>query len=138
VTLSGRSNGRCEFALDCREIAVSLFAHGTANLMTTVENVQKWYEAHAEHLSKSWKRHRFSPHESADMVRGKATLELESPTELASVTFWNKGDVTFIRLDLPSKRKEPAVVDDRMLLPGEDVIRLLESYLQQLTLSPMQ
>lgn len=33
---------------------------------------------------------------------------------------------------------EPAGFDERMLLPGEDVIRLLEFYLQQLTRSRMQ
>jgi hypothetical protein len=46
------------------------------------------------------------------------------------ITFWNKGDVTVLRLDLPAKTD--SVVDDRALAESEDVALLLDSYFQQI------
>jgi len=46
------------------------------------------------------------------------------------ITFWNKGEVTVLRVDLPAKTD--SVVDDRVLSDSENIALLLDSYLQRL------
>ena len=96
---------------------------------TIVERVTKWYEDHVDQLSAHWSMARIKSLESAHPVRGKVVIEVESATTVAMITFWNKGDVTVLRLDLPAKTD--SVVDDRALAESEDVALLLDSYFQQ-------
>jgi hypothetical protein len=52
----------------------------------------------------------------------------ESASVIASVLFWNSGNVTVLRLELPARRD--SVIDDRIFSPAEDVGLLLDSYLR--------
>jgi hypothetical protein len=99
---------------------------------TIVETVETWYGRSVDRLKAEWPTISIRSLEAADPIRGKVTIEAESTSVAASVTFWNKGDVTVLRLDLPAKKD--VVVDDRTLSASEDVAVLLDSYFRQLAL----
>jgi hypothetical protein len=99
---------------------------------TIVERVEKWYGEHVDRLKSEWPTIRIQSLESADPIHGKVTIEAESASVAAMVTFWNKGEVTVLRLDLPAKKD--SVVDDRAVSASEDIAVLLESYFRQLAL----
>jgi len=98
--------------------------------MTIVQTVERWYDANLDHLRPNWRDTSIRSYEPADPVHGKVEIRAESDRILASVTFWNKGDVCVLRLDLPEKRE--SVLDDRMTAASEDIVLLLDSYFRQL------
>jgi hypothetical protein len=65
-----------------------------------------------------------------DEVRGKAAIAVETQTTLASVTFWNQGDVEVITVD-KATRKE-SILDDRKLTSSDNIESLLNGYFQQI------
>jgi hypothetical protein len=97
---------------------------------TIVEHVENWYGKHFDRLKTQWATISIRSHKSPDLAHGKVEIRAQSASVAASVTFWNKGDVTVLRLDLPAKLD--SVIDDRKLSPSEDVGLLLDSYFRQL------
>ncbi len=97
---------------------------------TIVEHVEDWYGKHVDHLKTQWAATSIRSLKSSDPIHGKVEIRAESASVAASVTFWNSGNVTVLRLDLPVKGD--SVVDDRKLSPTEDVGLLLDSYFRQL------
>jgi hypothetical protein len=97
---------------------------------TIVQSVENWYESNVDRLKTEWEALSIRSQASADLVHGKVEIRAESSSVAASITLWNKGDVTVLRLDLPAKRE--AVVDDRKVSASEDVCLLLNSYFRQL------
>ena len=97
---------------------------------TIVEDVENWYRKHLDRLKTQWAATSIRSYKSPDPIHGKVEIRAESASVAASVTFWNSGDVTVLRLDLPAKRE--SAIDDRKLSPTEDVELLLDSYFRQL------
>ena len=97
---------------------------------TIVQSVENWYESNVDRLKTEWEALSIRSQASADLVHGKVEIRAESSSVAASITLWNKGEVTVLRLDLPAKRE--AVVDDRKVSASEDVCLLLNSYFRQL------
>jgi hypothetical protein len=97
---------------------------------TIVEHVEDWYGKHVEGLKTQWTATSIRSLNFRDPVQGKVEIRAESATVAASVTFWNSGNVTVLRLDVPAKRD--SVIDDRKLSAAEDIGLLLDSYFRQL------
>jgi hypothetical protein len=97
---------------------------------TIVEHVEDWYGKHVDQLKTHWAVTSIRSLKSSDPIHGKTEIRIESTSVAATVTFWNSGDVTVLRLDLPVKRD--SVIDDRKLSPTEDIGLLLDSYFRQL------
>jgi len=97
---------------------------------TIAEHVEDWYGKHRDRLKTQWAGTIIRSFKSPDPIHGKVEIRAESPSVAASVTFWNSGNVTVLRLDLPAKGD--SVIDDRKLSPTEDVGLLLDSYFRQL------
>ena len=97
---------------------------------TIAEHAEDWYGKHRDRLKTQWAATSIQSFKSPDPILGKVEIRAESPSVAASVTFWNSGNVTVLRLDLPAKRD--SVIDDRKLSPTEDVGLLLDSYFRQL------
>jgi hypothetical protein len=97
---------------------------------TIVEDVEDWYGKHVERLKTQWTATSIRSLKSPDPVHGKVEIRAESASVAASITFWNSGNVTVLRLDLPAKRD--SVIDDRKLSPTDDVGLLLDSYFWRL------
>lgn len=97
---------------------------------TIAEYVEDWYAKHRDRLKAQWADISIRSFKSPDPIHGKVEIRAESPSVAVSVTFWNSGNVTVLRLDLPAKG-DP-VIDDRKLLPTEDVGLLLDSYFRKL------
>ena len=97
---------------------------------TIGEQVEDWYGKQRNRLKTQWAATSIRSFKSPDPIHGKVEIRAESPSVAASVTFWNSGNVTVLRLDLPAKRD--SVIDDRKLSPTEDVGLLLDSYFRQL------
>src|SRR5260370_36312821 len=91
--------------------------------MTNVEQVEKWYEAHEEILARQCSVLRINTLMPLDEMRGKTEIRVETQTTLASVTFWNQGDVAVLTVD-KSTRKE-SIVDDRQLTAEDEIESLL-------------
>jgi hypothetical protein len=98
--------------------------------MTIVQTVERWYEGNLERLRPNWREISIRACEAADPVHGQVEIRVESDSQAASITFWNKGDVCVLRLALPEKRD--SVIDDRVTSPSESIERLLESYFERL------
>src|SRR6185437_6041497 len=94
-------------------------------MQTDVEQVLSWYNENLERLSRMFVQLSVRSFKPGDVIEGKVCIEVESPTVVGSVTFWNKGDVEVLRLDLP--------VDGRVRLHSEHIPPLLEKYFQSLT-----
>ncbi len=99
-------------------------------MKTVAEQVEAWYRQSVEEQGSKFTKVEFSSNEPADPMRGSAGIGLETPTLLASITFWNKGDVAV--LGLHKKSKKDFIFDDRTLKPGENIPGLLERYFQQI------
>jgi translation elongation factor EF-1alpha len=102
-------------------------------MQTDVEQVLSWYNENLERLSRMFVQLSVRSFKPGDVIEGKVCIEVESPTVVGSVTFWNKGDVEVLRLDLPVDGRDPVVVDDRVRLHSEHIPPLLEKYFQSLT-----
>lgn len=112
------------------DVRHSLFGSYNTSAPTIVEHVEDWYEKHLDRLSSEWASTSIRSFKSPDPVHGKVEIRAKSPSVAASVMFWNSGNVTVLRLDLPDKHD--SVVDDRKLSRTEDVGLLLDSYFQHL------
>ena len=97
---------------------------------TIVEYVEYWYGTHVDRLKTEWRTTSIRSFKSPDPIHGKVEIRAESASVAASITFWNSGNVTGLRLDLPTK--SDSVMEDRKLSPTEDVGLLLNSYFRQL------
>jgi hypothetical protein len=97
---------------------------------TIVQSVENWYGSNVDRLKTEWEALSIRSQASADLVHGKVEIRAESSSIAASVTLWNTGDVTVLRIDLPAKRD--SVVDDRKIAASEDVGLLLDSYFRRL------
>ncbi|SRR6266481_5964450 len=93
------------------------------------KQVKEWYNKNAERLAANFPKADFFEQDE-DPVRGGVTIELEGPTLVATLTFWYKGDVSVEILKKGSER--PLYLEDRTLLPGEDVCALLDSCLRDI------
>jgi hypothetical protein len=100
---------------------------------TIVQSVENWYGSNVDRLKTEWVALSIRSQASADLAHGKIEIRAESSSVAASVTFWNTGNVTVLRIDLPAKRE--SVVDDRQISASEDVGLLLDSYFRQLASS---
>jgi hypothetical protein len=98
--------------------------------MTNVEQVEKWYAAHEEKLAPQCSVLRLNTLMPLDEIRGKAGIAVETQTTLASVTFWNQGDVEVITVDKATR--EESILDDRKLASADEIESLLNRYFQQI------
>jgi|SRR5882762_2267386 hypothetical protein len=98
--------------------------------MTNVEQVEKWYAAQGERLARQCSVLRINTLMPLDETRGKAAIAVETGSTLASVTFWNAGDVEVLTVD-KATRKE-STLDDRVLTPADNIESLLNRYFQQI------
>ncbi len=98
-------------------------------MMTIIEQVESWYRDNAQRFADSLNRMDIFPNTS-DPIRGGVVIEMETPALVASITFWNKGDVAVLGLHKESKKD--FIFDDRTLKPGENIPGLLERYFQQI------
>ena len=101
-------------------------------MQTDVEQVLSWYNENLERLSTMFAQVSIRSFEPGDVIKGKVCIQVESSTVVGSVTFWNKGDVEVLRLDLPADGHGPVVIDDRVRLHSENIPSLLEKYFQSL------
>jgi len=99
-------------------------------MQTDVEQVLSWYNENLGRLSKMFAQVSIRSFKPGDVIEGKVCMEVESPTVIGSVTFWNKGDVEVLRLGLPADGHDPVAIDDRVRLHSEDIPSLLEKYFQ--------
>ena len=65
-----------------------------------------------------------------DPVQGKTTIQVNGPRFGATISFWNKRDVSVYVLDKGSG--ENHLFDDRVLAADEDVTDLLKGYLARI------
>lgn len=101
-------------------------------MQTAVEQVVSWYNENFGLLSTMFAHVSVRSFEPGNAIEGKVVIEVESPTIVGAVTFWNKGDVEVLRLDLPADGHDPVVIDDRVRLHSEDISSLLERYFRSL------
>jgi hypothetical protein len=93
-------------------------------------HVAKWHEENMERLSKHFEK--ITLRSDIDAQQGGAVIEIEAKTLVASITFWNKGDVTVLVLKRDSQN--PINLDDRVLSSCECVSSLLDGYLREILL----
>ncbi|HEY2113952.1 MAG TPA: hypothetical protein VGJ51_02610, partial [Candidatus Angelobacter sp.] len=65
-------------------------------MQTDVEQVVSWYSENLGRLSTMFAHVSVRSFKPGDVIEGKVVIEVESPTVVGTVTFWNKGDVTSI------------------------------------------
>ena len=98
--------------------------------MTNVERVEKWYEAHERKLTPQCSILRIKTLKPRDEVHSKVVIEVETESTLASVTFWNQGDVTVLNVEKATGRE--SILDDRRLTVADNIESLLDGYFQQI------
>jgi hypothetical protein len=98
---------------------------------TIVERVEKWYSKHFESRPKSYSQLFIRSNEASDSVHGKVEIGIETPSTVASITFWNRGAVMVLAVD--KQLKQDLILDDRNLQSDENVESLLDGYLRKLT-----
>ena len=92
--------------------------------------VAKWHEENMERLSKHFEK--ISLRSDIDAQQGGAVIEIEAKTFVASITFWNKGEVAVLMLKRGSQ--SPISLDDRALSSGESISSLLDGYIRTVLL----
>ena len=95
-----------------------------------IAQVAKWHEENVERLSKHFDK--MSLRSDIDSQQGGAVIEIEAKTLVASITFWNKGDVEV--LVLKGGSQNPIDLDDRVLSPNESIGSLLDGYIREILL----
>ena len=60
-----------------------------------------WYNENLGRLSAMFAQVAIRSFKPGDAIEGTVVIEVESPTVVGTVIFWNKGDVEVLRLDLP-------------------------------------
>jgi hypothetical protein len=101
-------------------------------MQTAVEQVVSWYNENFGLLSTVFTHVSVRSFEPGNAIEGQVVIEVGSSTIVGSVTFWNKGDVAVLRLDLPADGHDPVLIDDRVRLPSEHIPSLLKRYFQSL------
>ena len=99
-----------------------------------IAQVAKWHEENVERLSKHFDN--MNLRSTVDSQRGGAVIEIEAKTLVASITFWNKGDVAVLVLQRGSQN--PIDLDDRLLSPDENVGSLLDDYIRQIEILSLE
>jgi hypothetical protein len=97
---------------------------------TIAQQVEKWYAEHSESLSHMSTKLRIRSIEPSDAIEGKVAIEMETQEMLASVAFWNLGDVSFITVNKQSGKEN---VVDRKLGSSDDIPSLLDGYFREVT-----
>jgi hypothetical protein len=97
---------------------------------SVIAQVVKWHDENVDRLSKHFEK--ISLRSNSDPQQGGAVIEIEAKTLVASITFWNKGDVEVLVLERSSQN--PIDLDDRVLSPDENVSSLLDGYIQEILL----
>src|SRR5437870_1625184 len=97
---------------------------------TVVEQVEEWFTENCKWLSEVFPVLRFHLMQAKDPVRGKVAIGVDGPVVVASITFWNKGEVDASVLE-KTKQKEQSL-DDRKLTVNDDVKTLLHSYFKNI------
>ena len=95
-----------------------------------IAQIAKWYGENVERLSKQFDN--VSLRSNIDSEQGGVVIEIEAKTLVASITFWNKGDVEVLVLKKGSQN--PIDLDDRVLSPDENVSSLLDGYIREILL----
>ena len=99
-----------------------------------VQQVESWYTEHSKTFSEISSSIWLRSSESTDPLKGKVVIETETLLLVASVTFWNDGNVSALAINKHSK--EEIVLDDRPLNAGDNVSDLLDEYFRQITSGP--
>jgi hypothetical protein len=94
-----------------------------------IRQVEEWYKRNARDLVTKFMKVEFVK-KSWDVTRGGVVIEIEGSTVSASLAFWNKGDISIYALKKGTDK--PLILDDRVLIPGEDISKLLDSYLREI------
>lgn len=95
---------------------------------TVVLGVIDWFATHGRELAKAGWEVRFRFTSAMDREKGKLILELDAGIAAAMLTFWNRGEVQALILDV--QRKNEISVDDRRITEEEGVGSLLDGYLE--------
>ena len=101
--------------------------------LTAVEQVEGWYNENLDRLSAMFSQVSMRSFKPGDAAEGMLVIEVESQNVVGTVTFWNKGDVEVLRLDLTAEGRDPESIDDRVRLESEHIPSLLESYFKRLS-----
>ena len=70
--------------------------------MTIVDQVKNWYRENVQRFGESLSKVNINSN-TADPVRGAVVIEMETRALVASITFWNKGDVCVLGLHKQTK-----------------------------------
>ncbi len=95
---------------------------------TVVLGVIDWFATHGRELAKAGWEVRFRFASATDREKGKLILELDAGLAAAMLTFWNRGEVQALILDV--QQKNEISLDDRRIREKEHVGSLLDGYLQ--------
>ena len=94
-----------------------------------ISRVQEWYAKNGRRFSQLFDAFDFRLMFVADNKRGKATIEIDSSSVVASITFWNKGDVAALLFN--KRANKEYILDDRKLSPSDQVELLMDSYMRR-------
>jgi hypothetical protein len=97
--------------------------------MSIVENVVQWYETWDCNRPSLVLRSEMRSIEPTECL-GKVVIEFETENALASLAFWNKGDVTITAMRNRDNRE--FIFDDRQLRKEESISTLLDLYVEQI------
>jgi hypothetical protein len=90
---------------------------------------EQWYKENADLLTKQFAKVGFRS-DQTDPARGGVAIELEWSTFVASITVWNKGDISVLILKEGSQ--DPFALADRLLSPEENIPLLLNGYIRDI------
>jgi hypothetical protein len=114
----------------CNLMTYDPFSAALSCRMTNVQQLERWYAAHEEGLAPQCSVLRMNTLVSGDEMCGKGGIDVETQTTLASVTFWNQGDVEVITVNKVTRKE--SILDDRKLTPADNIESLLNHYFQQI------
>ena len=72
-------------------------------MMTIIEQVEKWYQENEQHIASLASKAEIHTN-VIDPIRAAVVIEIETPTLVASITLWSKGDVCVLGLYKESKK----------------------------------
>ncbi len=98
--------------------------------MTIVEQVEEWYATHEPRFASQCSMLRIKTLTPNDQRKGKGVIRIETPATLATITFWNKGDVEVLTVDKVAGKN--SVVDDRKLNAEDSIESLLRGYFEKI------
>lgn len=98
--------------------------------MTNVQQLEKWYAAHEDDWRGECLVLRIKTLMPGDEMHGKGGIDVETQTILASLTFWNQGDVEVIAINKVTRKE--SILDDRKLTPADHLDSLLNLYFHQI------